>query len=178
MANPLPPNPLPPNPPPPNPLPANPLPANAQPNFPNMANAFTAIAHEMAAMPNLPVINQGQVLRDIQRSLRRGFRRVRRELRQVRQEVRQEFRQEVRRLYVDAPCIQLFKDEVANTGGSREHNNFARLMNSSITRPDALLEPLYDVNNQPIANFPRTSGHLWRLRGMYPNSRQTKTIWP
>jgi len=153
-----------------NPLPPNPLPAIALQNFPDRANAFTAIAHEMTAMPNPPVINQGQILHDIQRILRRGFRRAR--------QVRQAQRRDSARLYVDASCIQLFKDEVANTGGSREHNNSARLMNSSITHPDALLEPLYDINNQPIANFPRTSGHLGRLRGVYPTSRQAKHFGP
>ena len=132
-----------------------------------MSNTSPTLSHEMA-------VNQGQVLQDIQRTIRRGFRQVRREVRQVRLEVRRD----LARLYVDESCIQLFKDEVANINGSSELNFAARLMNRSITRPNALLEPLYGINNQPIANFPRTSGHLGRLRGMYPNSRETKTNWP
>jgi len=92
--------------------------ANQQPNFQNMANAFATIGHEMAAMPNLPVVNQGQILQDIQRTIRRGFRRLRGEVRRGFRRLRREVRRDLARLYVDASCIQLFKDEVANTSGS------------------------------------------------------------
>jgi len=78
-----------------------------------------------------------------------------------------------RSLYVDASCIRLLKDSVANTSGFSERNFPARLLNRSMTRPNALREQLYGINNEPIANFSRTSGHLGRLRGMYLNSRQT-----
>jgi len=54
-----------------------------------------------------------------------------------------QIRGDLLRLYVHASCIQLFKDKVAATGGSSERNNSARLINSSLTRPNTLLEPLY-----------------------------------
>jgi len=38
--------------------------------------------------------------------------------------------------------------------GSREHNNFARLLNSSINHSDTRLEALDGLNNQSVQGFP------------------------
>ncbi|RPA89443.1 hypothetical protein L873DRAFT_1849288 [Choiromyces venosus 120613-1] len=41
-----------------------------------------------------------------------------------------------------------------------DHNNFMRLLNSSITHSDIHLQTLYDILNQPIEGFPQTGAHL------------------
>lgn len=49
-----------------------------------------------------------------------------------------------------------------------EHNSFARLCNSSISRIDSALMPLVDPNNQPIVGFPADVGQIQAYNGDYP----------
>ncbi|KAF8458423.1 hypothetical protein BGX38DRAFT_1085245 [Terfezia claveryi] len=46
-----------------------------------------------------------------------------------------------------------------------DRNNFARLMNSTITHSATPIEPLYNVQNQLIHNFPPTAAHVRALTG-------------
>ena len=52
-------------------------------------------------------------------------------------------------------------------GGCREHNNFARSLNSSINHPDTRLEALRGPNNQLVQGFPETGADIAKLTGRH-----------
>jgi hypothetical protein len=62
-----------------------------------------------------------------------------------------------------AVCFLIFDSPVTNIEASSDRNNFARVLNSSVSRSDTRLEVLHNVNNQPIQISLRqvmTSEHL------------------
>ncbi|RPB02818.1 hypothetical protein L873DRAFT_1841635 [Choiromyces venosus 120613-1] len=54
-------------------------------------------------------------------------------------------------------------DQIRQDISRMDHNNFARLLNSSVTRADTPLEILHDVGNQPVEGFPATGAALAAL---------------
>jgi len=56
---------------------------------------------------------------------------------------------------------------VTDTEVSSDRNNFARLMNSTITHSATPIEPLYDLQNQLIHYFPPTAAHVRALTGKH-----------
>ncbi|RPB14808.1 hypothetical protein P167DRAFT_45325 [Morchella conica CCBAS932] len=113
--------------------------AMAQPNFQNLSAAFATASNEIALLPNLPVVNLAEQIQQIHQMLQemqQGLQNL--------QQGQQQIRQDILR---------------------SDRNNFARLINSSVTRADTPLEPLYDLGGQLIQNFPQTSEEIKTLNG-------------
>ena len=56
---------------------------------------------------------------------------------------------------------------MADTEGSSDRNNFARLMNSTMTHSATPIEPLYDLQNHLIHNFPPTAALVRAITGKH-----------
>jgi septal ring factor EnvC (AmiA/AmiB activator) len=183
----------------------------AQPNFQILSDSVVASAQQLALMPNLPVLNFGGQLLQIQQSLQEIQQTMRQQGQQLAQQGEQlaqqgqqlaqqgqqlaqqgqqlaqqgqqltqqgqqlvqhgeelvHIRQEISRSYV---YFLVFRFDRPILKGSREHNNFARLLNSSVNRSDTRLEVLYGLNNQPVQGFPETGADIGALTGMHPMS--------
>ena len=61
----------------------------AQPNYQRLADAFTAASEECSRLPNIPAINNSQILVDLIGQLRDEMGQLRGEMGQLRDEMRQ-----------------------------------------------------------------------------------------
>ncbi|KAH8153649.1 uncharacterized protein LAJ45_02462 [Morchella importuna] len=118
----------------------------AQPNFQNLSAAFATASNEIALLPNLPVVNLAEQIQQIHQML-------------------QEMQQGLQNLQQGQQNLQQGQQQIRQDILRSDRNNFARLINSSVTRADTPLEPLYDLGGQLIQNFPQTSEEIKTLNG-------------
>ncbi|RPA99479.1 hypothetical protein L873DRAFT_1789620 [Choiromyces venosus 120613-1] len=96
-------------------------------------------------MPNLPAIGHGrQLIQILQQTLQRM------------QQAMQQQGQQLVKIGQQITCL--------------DHNNFAKLLNSSVNHSDTHLEILHNINNQPVQGSPATGTNVGALSGPQLNT--------
>ncbi|KAI9792320.1 MAG: hypothetical protein M1816_002545 [Peltula sp. TS41687] len=152
---------------------ANVVASSPQPDFNLVSQGLQLASSELAKCPNIPALQQGQSILD-------AIQRLSDTLNQARRETRESFREVGERLgRIDSRLDALETrvstlDSRVSTLTSRvvaaERNAVARLHNRMLHSVDEELRPLYDTQNRPINQFPRTPRLLEAMRGAILNT--------
>jgi len=114
---------------------------------------------EMVKIQNIAAVNMGNQLNQIQEQIRRMENQIQEQIRGMEQRIlRQQSRSCVDR-------VHLFQESNSMLTISSEKNNLARLFNSRVAHETHHLEPLYNMDDELIVDFPLTSADINGLDG-------------